>query len=150
MELQEIDESLAVLFFDSLSSAGKNKLIREAYHSLYVNGDFIREYVHIKDGINFDDSQHSVGVQLADYIAGCSVGFLKGYRGSKEMFCKVVSPRLRQNGDGDPFGYGLREVPRDDRIRERIRTLFAACRSDGSSRESDIPWVAPALSFGGT
>ena len=127
MELQSSDENLAVLFLDPISKR-KNELLRNAYHLLYSEGDFIQNYTHIKDSLNFENSHHSVGIQLADYIAGCFSGFLKGYTKSIEMFCEAVAPHLRTNVGGDPFGYGIREVPRNDDVRNIIRNIYQRCQ----------------------
>jgi len=127
MELQGSDENLAVLFLDPISKK-KNELLRNAYHLLYNKGDFIENYRHIKDSLNFENSHQSVGVQLADYIAGCFSGFLKGYTRSVEMFCEEVAPHLRTSQGDDPFGYGIREVPRENNVRNIIRNIYQRCQ----------------------
>ena len=127
MELQNSDGNLAVLFLDPISRK-KNELLRNAYHLLYNEGDFIEKYTHIKDSLTFENSHQSVGVQLADYIAGCFSGFLKGYHRSIEMFCEAVDPHLRTSQGGDPFGYGIREVPRADNVRNIIRNIYQSCQ----------------------
>ncbi|APF20860.1 hypothetical protein Calab_1036 [Caldithrix abyssi DSM 13497] len=123
MELQNEEENLSILFFDPISRE-KNELLRNAYNLLYLEGDFIERYSHIKDSINFENSHHSVGIQIADYIAGIFSGFLKNYSRSKEIFDEKIKPYIRKNSNNDPFGFGIREVPSNQIIRERIRSLY--------------------------
>ena len=54
-------------------------------------------------------SHHSVGIQLADYIARAFLGFLKGYKNSKEIFINRIKPLL-QNINGEIMGYGIRST----------------------------------------
>lgn len=118
MELQDDENNLGVLFIDPLNKE-KNQFLREAYHSLYSSGDLIENYSHIKDSLNFEFSHHSVGIQIADFIAGCTSGMLKGYSRSQEIFRDHVLPVLRKNGD-KIMGYGIREVPSSRVIRRQI------------------------------
>lgn len=120
MELQSNDENLCVLFVDPVSKE-KNKLFREIYFNLYQHGDFIQRYSHIKDSLNIEYSHHSVGIQLADFIAGSFSGFLKGYANSKDIFTDRIKPYLPTRYDGDILGFGIREVPSDNRLRNYIR-----------------------------
>lgn len=126
MDLQTNAENLAVIFLDPVSNA-RNKQLRDAYFDLFIGGDFIRQYCHIKDSLNFEDSIHSTGVQLADYLAGVSVGFFKGYNRSKSIFCGKVKPLLRKSSTGTIEGYGIREVPRDFFVRRRIIEGLSTC-----------------------
>ena len=127
MELQSSEENLAVLFLDPISEE-KDKLLREAYHSLYMEDDFIKRYSHIKDSLNFENSHQSVGIQLADYIAGCFSGFLKDFERSIKLFCETVAPLLRINPrNRDPFGYGIVEVPKNRSIRNILQKKYERC-----------------------
>lgn len=78
MQIQTKPNSIGILFFDPVNSK-TDKYIREAYQTIYQEGDFIVDYSHIKDSIAFELSHHSFGVQLADYCAGILDGCLKNY-----------------------------------------------------------------------
>ena len=119
MELQDNDANLCVLFIDPISEE-KNRLLREAYSEIFCSGDFIKRYGHIKDSLNLEFSHHSIGIQIADYIAGCFNGFLRGYEDSMNIFIERVYPIIRKNSRGNPVGYGVREVPKNKKLRDEI------------------------------
>lgn len=116
MELQASQDNLAVLFVDPISEE-KDKALRNAYFKIFQSGDFIKNYSHIKDSLNFEFSHHSAGIQLADLIAGCFAGMLRGFSKSAEFFHEKVKPYLRKSPNDQILGYGIREVPRDDNFR---------------------------------
>jgi hypothetical protein len=104
----------------------KNKYFRDIYSELFLNGDFIKEYNHIKDSINIEFSHHSVGIQIADYISGVFGAFLKGidnkgYTRGANMFKEKVYPHLRKSPSGLIMGYGIREVPSSTIFRRYIK-----------------------------
>jgi hypothetical protein len=108
-----------VLFVDSISS-DQDRHLRDAYHAIYQDGDFIKKYRHIVDSLNLVYSHHSIGIQLADFIAGCSCGFLRGYPESVKLFKAYVRPLLRVGWTGNIMGYGVREVPRSQLFRTEL------------------------------
>jgi len=117
MELQDNEDNLGVLFFDPVNHE-KNELFREIYNELYENGDFIKKYKFIKDSLNIENSHHSVGIQLADYISGSFSSILKAsnnndYSRGIKMFFESVYPNLRRSMFNNIQGYGIREVPRN-------------------------------------
>lgn len=122
MELQNEEENLCILFIDPVSPE-KNRLFRDIYFELYKNGDFIDRYSHIKDSLNLEYSHHSVGIQVSDYIAGCLLGSLRGYTRSKEIFDGAIKPSLRKR-DREIMGFGIREVPRNDCVRNNIAGIL--------------------------
>jgi hypothetical protein len=116
MELQVDEGNLGVLFFDPVGSE-KDNLFREIYNDLFENGDFIRSYKSIKDSLNIENSHHSVGIQIADYVSGAFSSILKAsididYSRGVRMFFNSVYPNLRHSWNGSIQGYGIREVPR--------------------------------------
>lgn len=121
MELQVDEDNLGVLFFDPVS-ATKNEYFREIYHELFENGDYIENYGHIKDSLNIENSHHSVGIQIADYISGSFSALVKSggkvnYQKGLSMFFQSIYPILRKGWNGQIQGYGIREVPRSSRVR---------------------------------
>jgi hypothetical protein len=121
MTLQGDEGNLGVLFFDPVSN-DKNELFREIYNDLFENGDFIETYKSIKDSLNIENSHHSVGIQIADYISGAFSSILKAstsndYSRGVKMFYESVYPNFRKSGYGKIQGYGIREVPKSDLTR---------------------------------
>ncbi|MBI5373634.1 MAG: DUF3800 domain-containing protein [Sphingobacteriales bacterium] len=117
MELQIDEDNLGVLFFDPVSN-DKNEQFRQIYNDLFENGDFVKSYKFIKDSLNIENSHHSVGIQITDYISGAFSSILKAsenkdYSRGIKMFYDYVHPNLRKSWDGRIQGYGIREVPRN-------------------------------------
>ncbi len=116
MELQIDEDNLGVLFFDPISNE-KNEQFRQIYNDLFENGDFVKSYKFIKDSLNIENSHHSVGIQITDYISGAFSSILKAsenkdYSRGIKMFYDYVHPNLRKSRDERIQGYGIREVPR--------------------------------------
>jgi hypothetical protein len=115
MQLSKSDsDDLGVLFFDPVNPQ-KNEHFRELYFELFEQGDYVR-YGHIKDSLNIENSHHSVGIQLADYISGAFSAVLKAsdsanYSDGVRMYLNSVHPNLRRSFTGTIQGYGIREVP---------------------------------------
>jgi len=130
MEIQSDSGSLGILFLDPPSSSKELKEFQEIYREIFLNDQFIEEYANLKDAINFEPSHHSVGIQLADYLAGCFKGFLCGYRKSSRIFEEIVYPLLRRDTQGNPVGYGIREVPKDENLRQQIEQKLEGLMTD--------------------
>lgn len=119
---------LGIVFFDSLSDT-KRGMFSNIYHELYQNGDIV-QYDNIKDCLNFENSHQSVGVQLADFISGTFSSIVRSKTSGRitetgSVFLKDVFPLLRFNPkDRDVMGYGLREIPSDDRVRGEFKKLI--------------------------
>lgn len=121
-ETQLKDDDLTVLFFDPIGDK-KSKLLRETYFDIQSNGDFVKEYSHIKDSLNLEYSHHSAGIQIADFLAGVITGVLKGYDRSVEIFMKAVYPTLRRY-KGNILGAGICEVPTNQNERTKIKNIL--------------------------
>lgn len=108
-------DDLAVIFFDPVSPE-KNEYLRELYFELFESGDYVN-YSHIKDSLNIENSHHSVGIQLADYISGAFSSLVKSspksinYADGVKMYFDSVHENLRRSWSGGIQGYGIREVP---------------------------------------
>ncbi len=123
MELQDDYSNLGIIFMDPQSDR-KDASIRDAYFNLARYGNFIEKYKHIKDSLNFENSHHSIGIQMADYISGCTGAFLKSqtrdtYVRGKEMFANDIFPYLRRKGE-QICGIGICEVPTETDFRDEI------------------------------
>ena len=100
MELQKSSSNLGLIFFDPVNER-KNELFRNIYKDFLISGDFIKSYKHLKDSLNFENSHHSVGVQLADYISGAFSAVLKStgpksYQDGVKLFMNNIHPHLRR------------------------------------------------------
>jgi len=120
MEMQIHNNSLAILFFDSISQR-VDKVIRSAYQEISRQDRFIKEFRHIKDCILFEDSSESYAMQLADYAAGIMYGFLRNFAYSKQLFTNVIYRLIRKNRKGNCIGYGIIDVPSNSSVRASLR-----------------------------
>jgi hypothetical protein len=132
MELKKDESNLGVLFFDPVST-DKNEMFRQIYNELYMNGDFIEEYQFIKDSLNIENSHHSVGIQIADYISGAFSSLLKtsgnnDYEKGVDMFFESIYPNLRRSYDGSIQGYGIREVTTNYPLRKWLLLKISELR----------------------
>jgi hypothetical protein len=128
MELQVDNDNLGVLFIDPISN-DKNEMFRQIYNELFKQGDYINSYKSIKDSLNIENSHHSVGIQIADYISGVFSSILKAtpendYSKGVNMFYEYVYPNLRVGGNGEIQGYGIREVPSNKNNRDWLTEQF--------------------------
>jgi len=121
MDMQTDNNNLCVLFVDPVSEE-KDKSLREAYASLYQNGDIINRYSHIKDSLNIEHSHHSVGIQMADFLAGAFSSLLSERELGKNIYKNTINNIIRKKGDGSVQGYGFREVPGNKPLRNKILT----------------------------
>ncbi len=121
-EVQVNAEDLAVIFFDPLGE-NKSNILREIYFDIQGNGDFIKNYTHIKDSLNLEFSHHSIGIQLADFLSGVMAGTLKGYEKSIQIFNNAIRPTLR-NYQNKILGAGICEVPTSSTQRQKMREHF--------------------------
>lgn len=126
LEFTTSKDNLAVIFIDHISEE-LDRNLREIYSEFFRNDDFIKKYSHIKDSLNIEYSHHSVGIQLADFIAGCSHAFIrsiltnKNFEFSKKLFKLHVFPYLRKQPGKGVFGYGIKEVPGNETFRNELK-----------------------------
>ena len=127
MEIQNDDNNLAILFLDPINN-NTDYLIRESYRRIYLSGDFIKKYKHIKDSLSFELSHHSFGIQLADYCVGVFNSALKGFSKSTDIFRTILWQFVRKGFDGSFMGYGVVEIPKNQKVRqillEKINNLI--------------------------
>lgn len=122
-------DGFSTIIMDELNP-DKIKKLKTACHEIAVKGDFIK-YKNIYSGVLTESSSQSAGIQLADFAAGITNGYLRGallsrgkYEFATDLFNEFILPNLRHHPDGRIMGYGVREVPHDTAIRNKLSTLF--------------------------
>lgn len=123
MELSSLKNNpndYGILFVDT-KGENKDNILRKTYDSIFNNGDFMK-YDGLMDGLNIQISHHSVGIQLADLVAGVTLGWLRGYSPSVELFENFIYPKLRKDiKTGKVLGYGLVLIPKRWSVNFRIK-----------------------------
>jgi len=124
MEIQSGD-NLAVLFVDPVNN-DKNEQFRDLYFSLINSDDYIKQYSHVKDSLNIENSHQSVGIQIADFVSGIFNSILKidekhSYDFATKLFCEYIFPNIRIY-HGNKYGAGIIEIPGNKIVRERYKT----------------------------
>jgi hypothetical protein len=119
----QTNENLCLIFIDPVGPQ-INNLLTNSYNELYLNGDYFNQYFTIKDCLHFELSHHSSGIQLADFIAGVTNGYLKGREDSIEIFNQCVRPFLRQDTNGKITGWGIIEIPTNKKVRKYLTDNF--------------------------
>jgi len=124
-EKEGADLGYASIFLDMLNRKHCEKL-RTAYHQLSLGEevDYITQYSTIKDSITFEDSRHSIGVQMADLATGVFHGCLLDREFSCDCYSEYIHEKLRARRDDEVFGYGVMEVPSDRLYRDRLRSFL--------------------------
>lgn len=74
-------------------------------------------YDRFVEGLFLQDSAHSVGVQIADFVAGA---IHRGYCTDDGEHASIIKPRIRQKPNGSILGHGIVHHPRD-RFRGGLR-----------------------------
>ncbi len=120
-EIQSDVDNLSIIFLDPPSSERERQMFLEIYREIFLNDRFVEGYKNLKDTLNFELSHHSVGIQIADYLAGCFNGFMRGFPESIKIFKEIVYPMIRKNQHNNPLGWGLIEIPSDRDLREGIK-----------------------------
>ena len=120
MEIQNKSDNLAIIFLDPVGLRNDSNL-RQSYHEIYIHGDFIQEYKHIKDSLSFELSHHSVGIQIVDFCAGIFNSALKGFPVAKDIFKNYIWGFIRKDKSENAYGYGIVEVPKNNILRDKIK-----------------------------
>lgn len=118
------DIGYASIFLDMLNKKHCEAL-RAAYHQISSGEeeDFVAKYSTIKDSITFEDSRHSIGIQMADIISGVFHGCLCNREFSAKCSREFLQGKIRRYNNMI-FGYGVMEVPTSEFYRNSLRTLW--------------------------
>ena len=137
LEMQE-QNGFATFIMDE-SNQKFEKYIKEKCCKFSKNGTYVKKCSNLYQGILTESSSLSVGVQLADYVAGITNGCLKralicpqsrGFTDSIELFGEYVYPKLRC-AYGTLWGMGIKETPRNDDFRRELQNKLSALYKQG-------------------
>jgi Protein of unknown function (DUF3800) len=118
-------ENLCLIFIDPTASPKVNKLLTDIYNELFIKGDRFTTFSTIKDCLHFELSHHSCGIQIADYIAGITGGYLQGGEYSVNVFNRRIRSLIRCSPNGKTMGYGIIEIPTERKERIRVRKFLS-------------------------
>lgn len=128
----QCDGSIIFIIYDSLDDS-KQKMLKEIHKSLVIKSDYV-EYNSISETLLFDYSYDNKLLQLADFVAGTIRNTLvaidknstNNYMKSVEFFENYIYPNLARNSNGDYWGVGLKETPKKDSYREKMKQRIQA------------------------
>ncbi len=88
-----------------------DRLFRAHHDSLTGgNGRTISGYDRFIEGLFLQDSCHSIGIQIADFVAG---SIHRAYSTKDKDLATILKPRIRKKQDGTIQGHGIVHHPRD-------------------------------------
>ena len=106
--LQDQD-SLGIIVSDH-RGRDSDKMFRANHDTLIGRRNNSRSgYDRLIEGLFLQDSCHSVGIQIADYVAGA---IHRAYCFDDGEHASILKPRVRNNGSGQIVGYGLVQHPK--------------------------------------
>lgn len=98
---------------DRLFRAHHDALLAKKGKTMSLYGNFI-------EGLFLQDSCHSVGIQLADFVAGA---IHRAYSTKDTEIAGILKPRIRKKLDGTVLGHGVVHHPRDRFNGDQMRKL---------------------------
>ncbi len=88
-----------------------DRLLRAHHDTLIAKpGNTVSGYDRLIEGLLLQDSCHSIGIQLADFVAGA---IHRAYSTKDGDLAKILKPRIRAKKDGSVLGHGIVHHPRD-------------------------------------
>lgn len=83
-----------------------------AHHDTLLRkpGNTISGYDRLIEGLLLQDSSHSIGIQLADFVAGA---IHRAYSTKDGELAQIIKSRIRANADGSVAGHGIVHHPKD-------------------------------------
>lgn len=86
-----------------------NALRAQHQKLLHSTGRFISEYKNIVESLFLAPSHQSIGIQLADLVAGA---VWRKYERDDDEWFRLVEPTLRRSDTGILEGYGIVKMPK--------------------------------------
>jgi Protein of unknown function (DUF3800) len=94
--------------------AGDDTKLRKRHHELLEGAEpFTSNYVNVIETIFFSPSDASVGLKLADMVAGA---VYRSFHNGEHRFADMIKPAFRSSPRGQILGYGLVKMPKGDFI----------------------------------
>ncbi|PTV93503.1 uncharacterized protein DUF3800 [Rhodobacter aestuarii] len=89
-----------------------NDRLFRAHHDNLTSGtgSTVSGYDRFIEGLFLQDSCHSIGIQLADFVAGA---IHRAYSTKDGELAAILKPRIRRKPDGSIQGHGIVHHPRD-------------------------------------
>ena len=88
-----------------------DKMLRAHHETLIEKRNSSRSsYDRLIEGLFLQDSCHSVGVQIADYVAGA---IHRAYSTHNHEHAGIIRPRIRKSASGEIRGYGIVQHPKN-------------------------------------
>ncbi len=103
-------KEFGLIVCDQRSRKDDSTLIAEHQKLVHSTGQFISKYNNLVETVFLVPSHISIGIQLADMVAGAIWRYFE--RGDDEWF-KFVEPTLRRSPSGSTAGFGLIKMPKN-------------------------------------
>ncbi len=104
------NKSLGIIIADH-RGRDNDRLFRAHHDSLLAkSGKAVSGYNRMIEGLLLQDSCHSIGIQLADFVAGA---IHRAYSTEDAEIAKILKPRFRAKPDGTVQGHGIVHHPKD-------------------------------------
>lgn len=112
--LQEISKvsgrkEFGIVVGDHRGSADDRRLRGHHEKLLHSSSGFTSNYPNLIEGLFLHPSNLSVGIQLADMVAGA---VWRKFERKDEKYYDLLRPSLRKSAGGDEAGYGLVKLPK--------------------------------------
>ncbi|MCA3750221.1 MAG: DUF3800 domain-containing protein [Phenylobacterium sp.] len=90
--------------------SGDDKRLRQHHEKLlHSSSEFTSKYENLVEGLFIHPSNLSVGIQLADMVAGA---VWRKFEKNDERFYNLLEPSMRRRSTGEVEGFGLVKYPR--------------------------------------
>lgn len=99
---------LGIVVSDHRGQQG-DKRFRAHQEALRCAGDFISKYQNLVESLFFVPSDLSVGIQLADMVAGA---IWRNYEVGDKRWFEMLKPSIRCSPDGNIDGFGIVKFPK--------------------------------------
>jgi hypothetical protein len=97
-----------IIVCDHRGSSDDTRL--RAHHQMLVHATgYTSDYKNIVESVFLQPSHHSIGIQLADIVAGA---IWRKFERNDERFYQMAEPCLRRSRGGQISGYGIVKVPK--------------------------------------
>ena len=104
-----LQPGVGIVIADHRGGADDKRLQKLHNKLLYASGFNISTYTNLVEGLFLQQSNLSVGIQLADMVAGA---VWRHYERGDSHWFNMVAPTLRTDRGGKTAGFGIIKVPK--------------------------------------